>query len=75
MFFNDDPQKFFPYSQIEVVDLRNGPEGDDMTEKIFRGPIDSMISRSQNNGRQNSYCKAILDQTVLLAKNRLKIKI
>lgn len=43
MFFNDDPQKFFPYSQIEVVDLRNGPEGDDMTERIFRGPIDSMI--------------------------------
>ena len=43
MFFNDEPQKFFPYSQIEVVDLRNGPEGDDMTERIFKGPIDSMI--------------------------------
>lgn len=43
MFFNDEPQKFFPYSQIEVVDLRNGPEGDDMTEQIFKGPIDSMI--------------------------------
>ena len=43
MFFNDEPQKFFPYSQIEVVDLRNGPEGDEMTERIFKGPIDSMI--------------------------------
>ncbi len=43
MFFNDEPQKFFPYSQIEVVDLRNGPEGDDMTEQIFKGPIDTMI--------------------------------
>ena len=43
MFFNDEPQKFFPYSQIEVVDLRNGPEGDNMTERIFKGPIDSMI--------------------------------
>lgn len=43
MFFNDEPQKFFPYSQIEVVDLRNGPESDDMTEQIFKGPIDSMI--------------------------------
>lgn len=43
MFFNDEPQKFFPYSQIEIVDLRNGPEGDNMTEKIFKGPIDSMI--------------------------------
>ncbi len=26
----------FHYSQIEVVDLRNGPEGDDMTEQIFK---------------------------------------
>lgn len=43
MFFNDEPQRFFPYSQIEVVDLRNGPESDDMTERIFKGPIDSMI--------------------------------
>lgn len=43
MFFNDEPQKFFPYSQIEVVDLRNGPERDNMTERIFKGPIDSMI--------------------------------
>lgn len=43
MFFNDEPQKFFPYSQIEIVDLRNGPEGDNMTEKIFKGPIDSMV--------------------------------
>lgn len=43
MFFNDEPQKFFPYSQIELVDLRNGPEGDDMTEQIFKGPIDSII--------------------------------
>ena len=30
MFFNDESQKFFPYLQIEVVDLRNDPEGDDM---------------------------------------------
>ncbi len=43
MFFNDEPQNFFPYSQIEVVGLRNGLEGDDMTEQIFKGPIDSMI--------------------------------
>ena len=42
MFFNDEPQKFFPYSKIEVVDLRNGLEGDKMTERIFKGPIDSM---------------------------------
>ena len=43
MFFNDEPQRFFPYSQREVVDVRNGPEGDDMTARIFKGPTDSMI--------------------------------
>lgn len=43
LFFNDTPQDFFPYSQIEVVDLRKGPEGDEMTENIFKGPLDYMI--------------------------------
>ena len=43
LFFNDMPQDFFPYSQIEVVDLREGPEGDDMKENIFKGPLDYMI--------------------------------
>ncbi len=43
LFFNDQPQDFFPYSQIEIVDLRGGLEGDNMTEDIFKGPLDSMI--------------------------------
>ena len=43
LFFNDMPQDFFPYSQIEIVDLRGGLEGDNMTENIFKGPLDYMI--------------------------------
>lgn len=43
LFFNDLPQNFFPYSQIEIVDLRKGIEGDYMTEHIFKGPLDYMI--------------------------------
>jgi ATP-dependent DNA helicase RecG len=48
MFFNNEPQNFFPYTQIEIVDLRNGPEGDDMKEKIFKGPIDQMLRNALN---------------------------
>ena len=48
MFFNNEPQNFFPYSQIEIVDLRKGPEGDDMKEKIFKGPIDQMLRNALN---------------------------
>lgn len=43
LFFNDMPQDFFPYSQIEIVDLRGGLEGDNMTENIYKGPLDYMI--------------------------------
>lgn len=53
LFFNDMPQDFFPYSQIEIVDLRKGEEGDSMIENIFKGPLDYMIKSAlrflQNN--------------------------
>ena len=42
MFFNDDPERFFRYSRIEIVD-KPDPTGQGMTEKIFRGPIDRQL--------------------------------
>ena len=42
MFFNERPERFFPYAQIEVVD-KPDPTGIGMTEKIFRGPLDKQI--------------------------------
>lgn len=38
MFFNDDPEKFFPYTRIEVVNIPD-PTGQGMEERTFRGPI------------------------------------
>ncbi len=45
MFFNERPERFFPYAQIEVVD-KPDPKGIGMTEKVFRGPLDKQIRDS-----------------------------
>lgn len=42
MFFNDHPENFFPFAQIEVVD-KPDPTGIGMTEKTFRGPLDKQL--------------------------------
>lgn len=42
MFFNDDPERFFPYSRIEVVNIPD-PTGQGMEERIFRGPLDRQL--------------------------------
>ena len=42
LFFNDHPEAFFPYSQIEVVNIPD-PTGQGMEERIFAGPIDEQL--------------------------------
>ena len=42
MFFNELPDRFFPYTQIEVVD-KPDPTGTGMTEHVFRGPLDKQL--------------------------------
>lgn len=42
MFFNEQPENFFPYARIEVVD-KPDPTGVGMTEKVFAGPLDRQL--------------------------------
>ena len=42
LFFNDNPEMFFPYSQIEVVNIPD-PTGQGMEERVFTGPIDEQL--------------------------------
>ncbi len=42
MFFNERPDNFFPYTQIEVV-VKPDPTGIGMRERIFKGPIDKQL--------------------------------
>jgi ATP-dependent DNA helicase RecG len=45
LFFNEAPDRFFPYARIEVVD-KPDPTGIGITEKIFTGPLDKQLSDS-----------------------------
>ncbi len=42
LFFNDNPDNFFPYCQIEVVNIPD-PTGQGMEERVFKGPIDQQL--------------------------------
>ncbi|MFO7747124.1 MAG: putative DNA binding domain-containing protein [Orrella sp.] len=42
LFFNETPDRFFPYTQIDVVWFPEGAGGDRFDEKIFKGPLARM---------------------------------
>ena len=42
LFFNETPDRFFPYTQIDVVWFPEGAGGDRFEEKIFKGPLARM---------------------------------
>ncbi|MBQ4259343.1 MAG: putative DNA binding domain-containing protein [Lachnospiraceae bacterium] len=43
MFFCMEPDKFFPYTQIDVVQFPEGLGGDNIVEKTFKGPIQQQL--------------------------------
>src|ERR1035437_9931419 len=43
LFFNEAPERFFPYTQIDVVWFPEGAGGDRFDEKIFKGPLSRML--------------------------------
>ena len=43
MFFNSQPENFFPYTQIEFAHFPNGAGGKGFSEKIFKGPLGRII--------------------------------
>ncbi len=46
LFFCLDPRKFFPYAQIDVVEMPDGEGGDTLIEHTFSGPLDAQIQDS-----------------------------
>ncbi len=46
LFFSDDPTKYLPGAQIDVVIFPDGAGGDELIEKTFEGPIDQQIRSS-----------------------------
>ena len=43
MFFNLEPEKFFPYAQIDVVQFPDDLGGDQIIEKTFTGPLHQQL--------------------------------
>ena len=43
MFFSVAPDRFFPYTQIDVVWFYDGEGGDHFDEKIFKGPLGQIV--------------------------------
>ena len=43
MFFSMEPDKFFPYTQIDIVQFPDGLGGDSIIEKTFKGPIHQQL--------------------------------
>ena len=43
MFFNPQPEKFFPYAQIDVVQFPEGDAGDKIIEQTFTGPLHEQL--------------------------------
>ena len=43
MFFSMEPGRFFPYTQIDVVQFPDGLGGDNIIEQTFKGPIQQQL--------------------------------
>lgn len=56
LFFSMTPEKFMPYSRIDIVEFPDGEGGDRIIEKIFRGPIHQQL-REALQYIQNSVIK------------------
>lgn len=71
LFFNDHPEMFFPYSQIEVVNIPN-PTGQGMEERIFAGPIDEQLQNALNYIKNHVIAEKIFKVTGQAESIRVK---
>ncbi len=60
LFFNDQPEKFFPYIQIDVVYFPDDEGGDIIEEAIFKGPLDQQLRDALRHIRNNFIKERVL---------------
>lgn len=46
LFFSDNPDKFFPYAQIDIVEFPDGEGGDVLYEHTFKGPLHQQLANA-----------------------------
>lgn len=60
MFFNEQPDRFFPQTQIDVVHFPGGLGADRFTERIFKGPLNHMLAEAL------SYIRSIVIEELVI---------
>lgn len=60
LFFNDEPGKFFPYIQIDVVHFPDDEGGDIIQEAIFKGPLDHQLTTALRHIKNNFIIERVL---------------
>jgi len=60
LFFNPEPHRFFPATQIDVVWFPEGAGGDHFTEKEFKGPLGRMVRESLDFIRRNYISETVI---------------
>ena len=60
LFFNEAPERFFPYTQIDVVWFPEGAGGDRFDEKIFKGPLSRMVRDALSFIQRNYLVETVL---------------
>lgn len=60
MFFSLEPQRFFPYAQIDVVQFPDGLGGDKIIEKIFKGPLHQQLREALLYIRNNIITEQVI---------------
>lgn len=60
MFFSLEPQKFFPYAQIDVVQFPDDLGGDKIIEKTFKGPLHQQLREALLYIRNNIITEQVI---------------
>ena len=60
LFFNEAPDRFFPYTQIDVVWFPEGAGGDRFDEKTFKGPLARMTREALDYIQRNYLHETVL---------------
>lgn len=62
MFFSLEPEKFFPYAQIDVVEFPEGLGGDKIIEHIFKGPLHQQLREALQHIRNSVLQEFVIKQ-------------
>lgn len=72
LFFNEDPRKFFPATQIDVVYFPDGAAGDTFIEKSFHGPLHRMVRESLDYIERNYINEIVIKHSDKAEATRVK---